>query len=221
MKPLVLSALLASAAFAQIPASADKLPGAERERAIWNDIFQHNKMKFRAEASAFVKRAVAGTPPGRALDLGMGTGRNALYLASEKWDVTGVDVSDVALKQANAAAQSAGLKIKTIDSSLDSFDPGREQWDLIVLSYMQFWIANASPEALSRITASLKPGGLLVIEGFAAEDAPGGPKMGFPPNGLLRLFEPGLTVKLYEDLRKPSDWKLGTTNRVMRLVAQR
>lgn len=203
----------------QPPTSQPRTP--EMQREMWNDIFANNKMKFRAEASKFVERVARGRKPGRALDLGMGTGRNALYLASEGWETTGVDISDVAAGKANETAKAAKLKIETVVQSLDTFDPGEGKWDLVVLSFMQFWVANAAPEKLAAIAKSLAPGGLLAIEGFAAEDAPGGPRMGYQTNFLLKLAQPGMRVVEYTDAKEDSDWKLGTRNRIMRIVLER
>lgn len=220
-KLFLCAALLIRPTFAQPPANVQQLPPPARQREMWNDIFENNKMKFRAEASAFVKRAVKGRPPGRALDLGMGTGRNALFLAAEGWTVTGVDISDVAVAKAVQSAKTAGLTLKTVTAGLDEFEPGDGEWDLVVLSFMQFWIANADQAKLDRITKALAPGGILLVEGFAAEDAPGGPKMGFQPNALLRYFGTSVRVIEYQDAREQSDWKLGTQNRVMRIVVER
>ena len=52
------------------------------------------------QPNAGLVAAIAGRPAGRALDLRTGEGRNAIYLAERGWDVTGVDLSDVAVAQA-------------------------------------------------------------------------------------------------------------------------
>ncbi len=151
----------------------------------------------------------------------MGTGRNTLFLAAEGRAVTGVDISDVAMRKAGEAAKAVDLKIGLVKQSLDEFDRGDSRWDLIVLSFMQFRVANAAPEKLTRITQGLAPGGMLVVEGFAKEDAPGGPQMGFATEFLWKLTQPGLRVIEYSDAKEESDWKLGTRNRVMRIVLER
>lgn len=53
-------------------------------------------------------------PPGRALELGCGTGTNALYLARLGWDVTAVDMIDIAIDRARAKVASAGLPVRLI-----------------------------------------------------------------------------------------------------------
>ena len=189
-------------------------------RDFWNTVYEKETMKFRRDASTFVQHAVEGRTTGRALDLGMGQGRNSLFLASQGWQVTGVDISDVAIAEAKATAAQAKLPLTTVQQSLDQFDIKEGQWNLIVLSYMQFWMARQSAAELARIANGLAPGGLLVVEGFAAEDAPGGPTMGFQTNQLLRSFAERLKVVEYQDSSIASDWKLGTKNRVMKLIAE-
>ncbi len=193
----------------------------EGRRQFWNTVYTKETMKFRREASAFVKRAAEGRKPGRALDLGMGQGRNALFLASVGWQVTGVDISDAAIAEAEGTAKKLKLPLQAVKQSLDEFAPGDAQWDLVLLSYMQFWLAGAKPAQTEKIRNALAPGGILVIEGFASEDAPGGPAMGFKTNQLLQMFGERLRVMEYGDSTEESDWKLGTRNRVMRLVAMR
>ena len=119
---------------------------------------------FRTAASQFLVRMVEGRKPGRALDVAMGQGRNSLFLASAGWDVTGYDISEGGMAAANAAASRAGLKLKTVSASHDEFEYGVAQWDLIVET---FAFTNLSDAAYrKRVIDSLKPGGLLVIEGF-------------------------------------------------------
>ena len=61
--------------------------------------------EFKTEPNRLLMETVDGRKPGRALDVGMGQGRNALALARLGWDVTGFDVSAVGLAEASAAAR--------------------------------------------------------------------------------------------------------------------
>lgn len=58
-----------------------------------------------------VMEFLATATPGRALDLGCGTGTNAVTLARHGWQATGVDFSPKAIREARRKAQQAGLKI--------------------------------------------------------------------------------------------------------------
>ena len=119
---------------------------------------------FKAAASQFLVRMVEGRKAGKALDVAMGQGRNSHYLATQGWDVTGYDISEGGLAQARQLAEKAGLKIRTVAASHEEFDYGKAQWDLIVET---FAFTNLADDAYrKRVIESLKPGGMLVIEGF-------------------------------------------------------
>jgi len=161
---------------------------------------------FKKEASQFLGRMIEERKPGKALDVAMGQGRNSLFLASRGWDVTGYDISEGGVAQANALAAKAGLKIRTVIASHDQFDYGVTQWDLIVET---FAFTNLADDAYrKRVIDSLKPGGLLIIEGF------GGPK-----NVLLGGFS-DLRVVCYEDREEIADWGM-QKSRIQRIAAQK
>ena len=72
---------------------------------------------------------------GTALDLACGLGRRALWLANRNWQVSGVDLSDVAIGKLNHAARelNANLDLFVGDASEYKFAPGR--FDLVVMFY--------------------------------------------------------------------------------------
>src|SRR3982751_5268714 len=61
---------------------------------------------------------VSGLPPGRALDVGCGEGADAVWLAGHGWDVTALDVSQVALDRAALHARQAGVRVRWVRSGL-------------------------------------------------------------------------------------------------------
>jgi SAM-dependent methyltransferase len=103
---------------------------------------------------------VRNRKPGKALEVGMGSGRNAIYLAAQGWDVTGFDIADVGVSQARMRARKLGVKLNAMVHSDTDFDFKTDQWDLIVLTYQPF------RDLLPRIKSSLKVGGIVVIENF-------------------------------------------------------
>ncbi|HWD99025.1 MAG TPA: class I SAM-dependent methyltransferase, partial [Bryobacteraceae bacterium] len=176
---------------------------------------------FNPNPSRLLVEAVRGRKPGSAVDLGMGQGRNAIWLAQQGWQTTGVDLSDVAVGQASARAHQSGLNLTAIIDSLDHFDMGRSRWDLIALFYMHAWYNGTRPLSTRRIVQSLKPGGLLVIEGFAGHDGLKG-KDGFmfQRDELPRDFS-GLKVLRYEDVETEADWSPGHKSHIIRFVAEK
>ena len=74
--------------------------------------------------------------PGAALDVGMGQGRNAIWLAQQGWDVTGFDPAEKAVALAQGTARKLNVHIKVEVKGVQDFDFGERRWDMIVLSYV-------------------------------------------------------------------------------------
>jgi 2-polyprenyl-3-methyl-5-hydroxy-6-metoxy-1,4-benzoquinol methylase len=178
----------------------------------FNQLYSGTSNLFSTAPNAFLSRTVNGLKPGRALDVAMGQGRNAIFLAKQGWDVTGYDIADTGLDAARIAAEKAGLRIKTVHASHDTFDFGREQWDLIVMAYTLADMENTA--FLRRLKESLKPGGIVVLEQMNA----GGTGKG-PANALFRSFQ-DLRVIHYEDTVDTAEWGLQKM-RIGRIVAQK
>ncbi len=102
--------------------------------------------------------AVERLSGGDALDVGMGQGRNAVFLAQQGWQVTGFDPSAVGLQQARENAAKVGVEIKAVQSGAEYFDYGRERWDSIAIIYP------IEKFSVFRVRDALKPGGVVVIE---------------------------------------------------------
>ena len=180
---------------------AQNPPQDTKER--WNTIYSKPKPTYPTEPNKFLTAVVRGRKTGKALDVGMGSGRNSLFLAQQGWDVTGVDISDEGIRVAKQQAAKLGVKLHAVLQSADEFDFGKEQWDLIVGMYVH----NTYTRNAVRIREGLKPGGIVVVEGFHREhwkpDAPGW-KVSYQANELLKAFE-GLRILRYEETTAPSD----------------
>jgi SAM-dependent methyltransferase len=177
----------------------------EMENDFWNRFFTIEKATFNTEPNAFLVSVVEGRKPGKALDVGMGEGRNALYLAKLGWDVTGFDPADQAVALAHERAAAAKVKLTTVIALDTDFDFGRDQWDLILYSWMH--PRGSAKQAVD----SLRPGGIVVVEAGGAW---------FGHNALLKLFDP-LTILLYEERLGQSDFFDRSEMRVVRLVAEK
>ena len=157
---------------------------------------------------------IAGVKPGRSLDVGMGQGRNTIYLAQQGWDSVGFDPADRAVAAAEERAKSLGVKITATVARDEDFDWGESQWDLIVLSYV------GAREYVDKVTRALRPGGMVVVEAFHRDATKAGPIGGavvFDTNELPRLFA-ALRVVRYEDADAVGDFGQKAT-RVVRLAA--
>jgi hypothetical protein len=102
--------------------------------------------RFTLEPNAFLVRVAKSLKPGKALDIAMGQGRNAVYLATQGWDVTGYDIADEGLRIATENAAKMGVRIKTAHATFEGFDYGKERWDLIYFVYTDApWSILSSP----------------------------------------------------------------------------
>ncbi len=129
-------------------------------------------------------------PKGVALDLGMGEGRNAIYLATRGFDVDGVDPSPQAVARARAAARQLGAPIRAVVGNpedgtyiipLDAYDV------IVVFNYLHRPLFND-------IRDGLRPGGVVVYQGFTLEQANCG-----PPTDPERLLRPGELKEVFKD----------------------
>jgi len=177
----------------------------DQGRQIWNKVYSEENSRVTNYPNRFLAELVQGRTPGKVLDIGMGQGRNSLFLARLGWNVTGVDISDKGIEIARREAREANLNINCVVADFASFDLGNAQWDLILGIYMGgLVLTNAK-----RIADALRPGGVLVVENFHQDinrTALTGGMLGYPTNVLLETFVPLLRIVRYEEVLDFPDW---------------
>ena len=177
----------------------------ENERAVWNGVYSDGDSRITNYPNRFLAEIVQGRKPGRALDVGMGQGRNSLFLARLGWEVTGVDVSDRGIDLAKKEAARLGLKINCVVSDFSAFEVGKDRWDLIVAMYMGRLILSQASE----VSEGLGSGGLLTVEHYRRDvdrHSLSGGRLGYPVNSLLEAFAPTLRIVRYEEVLDFPDW---------------
>src|SRR5258708_17033761 len=189
----------------------------ESDRKAYDEIYSKSGEMFSAAPNAFMVRTITGRTPGRALDVAMGQGRNALWLASQGWAVTGFDISPAGIEVARKEAEKRGLLIETFVTPYEDFDWGQEKWDLILFSYF------FPQAALPKVWGALRPGGLILVEGFHIDTARVRPVGGGYHNNELFQALKDYRMLIYEDVQDRQDWGLpyGATNRLVRVLAQK
>ncbi len=151
-------------------------------------------------------------PPGKALDLGCGTGKHAVYLASHGWNVTGVEMVPGAVRTARRRAANAGVEVKFFEGDvtrLDSlgFSPGYRLFldagcfhgltDSQRATYVRGVTALRSADAVMLLFAFAPAWRGLAPRGASAEEI----AVVFRPKWRLVSSEPARAVRLPLPLR--------------------
>ncbi len=130
----------------------------------WDRRYAGSELVWTAEANRFLVAEAEGLTVGRALDLGCGEGRNAVWLAQRGWQVTGVDFSQVGLDKAARLAEQRGVWVQWLRADLVDYVPPPAAFDFVAILYLH--IAGAAMrEVLRRAAVALAPGGTLLVVG--------------------------------------------------------
>jgi len=192
---------------------------AEADR--WDRVYASEQHLFTKAPNGFLVEVAGGLVPGRALDIGMGQGRNAIWLAERGWEVTGLEISEEGVRVAEKSltrrrgdteedAENSKIKIemRVVQASVEEFPIGVGEWDLIVGMYVHGVMLRES----ARVIAGLRAGGRVVVEGFhrdvmklGIEGMTGG-LPGYKTNALLRKYLE-LRIERYEETVAVADWR--------------
>ncbi len=163
--------------------------------------------------SPFLVRNIALLPPGKALDIAMGSGRNALYLASKGFAVDGVEISAERVAEAEAEALRLGLPMNAIVADLEAgYEIALGSYDLIIcFNYLQ-------RSLFPGVKAGLRTGGVVVYETFTIDQR----RFGKPsnPDFLLKHGELKDAFKEFECLRY-FEGIIGKRKAVARIIARK
>lgn len=142
---------------------------------MWDERYAAAERVWSAGPNREVERIVAGWVPGRALDLGAGEGRHALWLAEKGWQVTAVDFSAVGIDRGRREAESRGLAVDWVVDDVTTWRPPEgTSFDLALVAYLHI-----PEDVFSRLGRWLAPGGALVVVGHALRnltEGVGGPQ---------------------------------------------
>lgn len=130
----------------------------EEDRGKWDALFSTQTYVFGKEPASFLRDHIALLPVGRALDIAMGEGRNAVYLAKKGFSVDGVDLSEVAIRKAKLLAREQRVTITTINADLLTYTIRPDTYDVILnIDFLQ-------RSLIPQIKRGLKKGGVVVFE---------------------------------------------------------
>ncbi len=173
------------------------IEAAEHDQIRWDKKYATKQYLFGREAIPFLQNYVGLLPKGSALDLAMGEGRNGVFLATQGFQVTGVDISKEGLKKAETLAAQQGTTITTVVADLETYDIPPDTFNVIICTYY------LQRDLFPKIAAALKPGGMALIETYTMDHLQYRPGFNkaylLEPNELLSLL-PGLRVVRYQEV---------------------
>lgn len=173
------------------------------DASTWDDRYSATDLVWSGEPNMWVVDAVASSPPGRALDVAAGEGRNALWLAAQGWEVMATDFSPVAVDRARRLAgeldDEARARLTLAVGDATTAAPVEEQ-DLVILCYLHLPGAEWR-SALEHAVAATAVGGRVVVVQHALRNlsegvgGPQDPSILNDPEGVVESAE-GLPVEV-------------------------
>lgn len=164
----------------------------------WDARYAGQELVWSEEANGWVREVAAGLPPGRALELAAGEGRNAFWLVRRGWQVHATDFSPRAVERmeqladARLGADRSRLSTAVADAVQEAPEPAAYQ--LALLSYLQL-PAPQLRQALAHAVDALEPGGTLLVVGHALRNlaegtgGPQDPQVLYDPDDVLAALE--------------------------------
>ena len=163
----------------------------------WEARYAEPGYLFGTEPNAFLKSKAQLLKPGqKALSVADGEGRNGVFLAELGLDVLAIDISPSALAKSAALARERGVTLRTELTDIAGWNWPIETFDAVVAIFIQFSPPKGREQVFSKIKRALKPGGLLLMEGYRPEQIrykSGG------PSDVQRLYTRALLEQAFGD----------------------
>jgi cyclopropane fatty-acyl-phospholipid synthase-like methyltransferase len=167
----------------------------------WDDYFTQKPFASGKEPNPFLIKMLPRLQKGKVLDIGMGEGVNAVYLAMKGFKVKGFDISQVAVERAIALARDTGVELEAQCIDLDLYLMGLLEYDSIVMTFFKPSVVRYYSEMIR----ALKQGGTLLIDSYTTQEM--GEALAkdeafknyyFSCNEVLRNL-PGLQILFYQE----------------------
>jgi SAM-dependent methyltransferase len=164
----------------------------------WNRRYAGEDFLFGTEPNAWLREHAGSLPSaGRILSVADGEGRNSVWLAQQGFQVDAFDIAPRAVEKAQAFAQRQGVSVNFALADVDGFAWPEAAYDGVAAIFVQFADPDTRARLFERIGRSLKPGGVLVLQGYTPkqlEYRTGGPPI------LSHLYTRELLESAFSDL---------------------
>ena len=164
----------------------------EQDKIFWDKKYETEAYIFGKEPVGFLRDHIDLLPRGKALDIAMGEGRNAVFLAKNGFDVDGCDISEIAVKKALDLAKENNVKIHTFVADLETYKLPQNTYDVIACFYY------LQRDLVPQMKEALKPGGMIIYETYTIENL----ELGFEgPKNKDYLLKPNELLDLFKDFK--------------------
>lgn len=176
--------------------------------ATWNKRFEHADYLFGTTPNVYLQAHTGLYPAsGRALCVADGEGRNSVWLARHGLQVDAFDIAEVGVAKARKLAHEAGVQVNYTVADCEQWPWQEAHYDLVAAIFIQFADPAMRTRLFANIVHTLKPGGLLILQGYTPKQLEY--KTGGPPilanlytEALLREAFAGMELielRMYED----------------------
>jgi tellurite methyltransferase len=175
--------------------SVSSLLAKPKDKDRWNSKYETEVYLFGEKPIPFLVDNVHLLRRGKVLDIAMGEGRNGVYLATQGFEVLGLDISEKGLEKAHNLAKKNNVTIETKVVDLESFTLEPNSYDVILCTYYM------QKDLFKQFQSALKPGGMIVVETYNVDYlkyVQFSRKWALDTNEMLDIFK-GLRVIRYQD----------------------
>lgn len=177
------------------------------DAAFWDQKYRQHHGAWDSEPNPFLAQDIAGLEPGTALDVGCGEGSDAIWLAGHGWQVTAVDISNVALARARAA--DVARQVSWLQADVLDWQPPAAAFDLVTTHFLHIPPAGR-PALFGRLALAVRPKGMLLVVAHHVSDLetsigrPPIPDLYFTADEVAALLTPGRWEVLFGGTRPRS-----------------
>ena len=164
----------------------------EKDKIFWDKKYETEAYIFGKEPVEFLGEHIDLLPRGKALDIAMGEGRNAVFLAKNGFTVDGCDISEIAIKKALDLAKENNVKVRAFVADLETYKLPQNTYDVIACFYY------LQRDLVPQMKEALKPGGMIIYETYTIENQ----ERGFEgPKNKDYLLKPNELLDLFKDFK--------------------
>lgn len=165
----------------------------------WEERYADPDYIFGTAPNVFLAAQAHRLKPGMSvLAVADGEGRNGVWLAEQGLEVTSIDFSPRALAKARALADQRRVALRVEEADVGNYDWPDAKYDVVVAIFIQFADPPTRARIFSGMKRALKPGGLLLLQGYRPEQLRYG--TGGPPQ-VEHLYTRALLEQSFADMK--------------------